>query len=168
MKSRSVGTLTRSRIPTSPFARPVLRAASICSATRLFVCLVLSRNCSPLNVNLNHQTLPRLKTAILLLFLTSRSRFLPGQIPKTPPIVARSTELLFPLAPRWAACALLRHAMANPLSLNRSTFQCGREGSTIAFPTPDHTHDVRHAVEWASRMEHPDRDRRSSIRGRNV
>ena len=55
MKSANVGTGALSRIPTSPLASPAFRAASICSAIRLLVCFVLSRNCSPLNVNLNHQ-----------------------------------------------------------------------------------------------------------------
>ena len=44
---RTVAAGFRSRSPTSPLARDVLCAASICSATRLFVCLVLSRNASP-------------------------------------------------------------------------------------------------------------------------
>jgi hypothetical protein len=40
--SRSVAAGFRSRIPTSPFAKAALFAASICSATRLFVCFVVT------------------------------------------------------------------------------------------------------------------------------
>jgi hypothetical protein len=39
----------------SPFARAARCAASICSATRLFGCLVLSRTWLPFQVNLYHQ-----------------------------------------------------------------------------------------------------------------
>src|ERR1035438_6170878 len=46
-----------SRIPTSPLASCVRRAASICSATRIFVCLVLSRTGLPFQTNLYHQYL---------------------------------------------------------------------------------------------------------------
>lgn len=57
MNAASVGTGFLSRMPTSPFARAVRRAASICSATRLLLCFVLSRIWWPFQVNLYHQFL---------------------------------------------------------------------------------------------------------------
>ena len=54
--SANVGIRFRSRIPTSPFARDALCAASICSAVRLFVCFVLSRINRAFQVNLYHHT----------------------------------------------------------------------------------------------------------------
>ena len=53
--SFSVGAGSFSRMPTSPFAKAARCAASICSATRLFGCFVLSRICLPFQVNLYHQ-----------------------------------------------------------------------------------------------------------------
>src|SRR6202030_504667 len=86
-------------MPTSPFASEVLCAASICSATRLFVCLVLSRIGSPFQVNLYHQTRPRLKTAIatrppFLRAMTLVAWFEPRSQPQS------SAEL-----PPWIHCA---------------------------------------------------------------
>jgi hypothetical protein len=57
---RSPQSMSRVGMPTSPFASDVLCAASICSATRLFVCFVLSRIASPFQVNRYHHTQPRL------------------------------------------------------------------------------------------------------------
>lgn len=53
--SRNLATCFFSRMPASAFASETLCAASICSATRLFGCFVLSRIRVPRQVNLYHQ-----------------------------------------------------------------------------------------------------------------
>jgi hypothetical protein len=50
--SVSVGMIFRSRMPTSPFAREVRCAASICRATLSLPCLVDSRTSFPCHMNL--------------------------------------------------------------------------------------------------------------------
>src|ERR1700736_485117 len=54
--SLNVGTVLFSRIPTSPFARDVRCAASICRATLSLPCLVDSRMSFPCHMNLYQYT----------------------------------------------------------------------------------------------------------------
>src|SRR4051794_24653825 len=81
--SRSVGVGFRSSIPTSPLASEVLKAASICSAVRLFVCFVLLRTSSPFHMNLKDQFLLFfcLYTAIHFPFLFPLTFGLPPSLP---------------------------------------------------------------------------------------